>query len=282
MNTVTVYAMHGVVREKNNLLLTHATLDSWAQFEEHLAGRPHKYVPLSAALDGEGDALTIDDATVAAKHAAELARKHGHDATMFVNPCQVAMEKPYYLHQLSTMVDTATVENVAWDGMLCPLMTAPDKKAFRERVKQRFCQLAGEADRTALLELLATKVKPSNITVPDCLATLSAAQLGELLNRRISIQNHGWSHPHFGSLSQAEVQREINDAGQWLERQGFCREAYFAVPFGDILPRHDMEAPGCSVWFTLTGALGRGPIGARRWKRPRVWNRLQLEFSNKN
>src|SRR5581483_468258 len=113
----------------------------------HLAGRPEKYVPIDAALAGQGDALTIDDATFAGKHAAELARGHGHAVTLFVNPYHVTLARPYFFHRLSAMLDATAAAAVEFNGQRFALDGVAAREAFRETVKRRLCALALESER---------------------------------------------------------------------------------------------------------------------------------------
>ena len=101
----TVFVTHGVVRDRNSGLFCHRPFHDWEKLNQHLASRPEKYVSLADALKGCGDALTIDDATEAAKEAAQLAIGHGHAITLFVNPAQVEAGRPYFFHQLNFLLD---------------------------------------------------------------------------------------------------------------------------------------------------------------------------------
>src|SRR3954469_14208252 len=89
-----VLAIHGVTTTIDRSGFSGRNLLSGAQLHHFLAASP-RFGPLSQALRGGGHALTIDDSMVAARDAAVMARKHGHDVTLFVNPGQIESGAPY-------------------------------------------------------------------------------------------------------------------------------------------------------------------------------------------
>ncbi|MGP8231674.1 MAG: hypothetical protein ACLQL2_03285 [Methylovirgula sp.] len=72
-----IYALHGVIDHVDTKLFSHRNMTAAGRVQAWLDTQ-HKLVPLADALAGKGDALTIDDATVASAQAAMLARQRGH------------------------------------------------------------------------------------------------------------------------------------------------------------------------------------------------------------
>src|SRR4051794_15158027 len=100
-----ILTMHGVVRERNRDLFVHRNRLDHNGFELYLKKRHQRFVSIELALRGEGDALTIDDGTHAAGVAAQLAVKHGHAATLFVNPYHTVSGDSYFFAWVDTALD---------------------------------------------------------------------------------------------------------------------------------------------------------------------------------
>ena len=99
-----IYALHGVIDRVDGKLFSHRNMTPADRVRARL-DTGQKMVPLADALAGKGDALTIDDATVASAQAALLARQLGHAVTLFVNPWQVADGRAYAFAALHWLLD---------------------------------------------------------------------------------------------------------------------------------------------------------------------------------
>jgi len=81
------------------------------------------------------DVLTIDDATVGAARACVLAREAGHEVILFVNPAQIARQRPYWFSRLDAILDERAVASVAFDGQEFDLSAGLSLRAFRLAIK---------------------------------------------------------------------------------------------------------------------------------------------------
>jgi peptidoglycan/xylan/chitin deacetylase (PgdA/CDA1 family) len=278
MNHSRVHVIHGVVMRKNAGLICHRSFEDYELFEKHLAGRPDPYVSISEALDGKGDALTIDDATVAGKRAAELARRHGHAVTLFVNPYNVIQQKTYFFHRLNAIVEAIVVRGVRFEDVYFPLATFQQKIILRKYAKYRLHQMSSELARSGFLDQLEEQAGLANPPLPEHLATLSFDDLVQLDRLGVAIENHGWTHAYYGPFTEQEIQLEMQDASEWLDSHGWGRECSFAVPFGDVFPPRGSTFLDCASWFTLAPSFPPGPIGQKVWRHFSVWNRTLLEL----
>jgi hypothetical protein len=91
-----IYVTHGALSNWSSQRISHALMLPEANFETHLRQRTEKYVTISQALMGCGDALTIDDASYAGFRAASLARCYGHSVTWFINGMNVEQNLQYF------------------------------------------------------------------------------------------------------------------------------------------------------------------------------------------
>jgi len=279
MQNLTIYAMHGVVDTLDINCLCHRTMHDRTLFANHLAKRPKKYVTINDALNGRGDALTIDDATVAAKEAALLARSHGHEVSLFANPYNVVLQKSYFFHQINMLLDSTTATSIAVSGVSLPSITLSEKVKVKKKIKEQYCRLSMEGERSLLVAELAAQLGVTNVPLPRFLATLSTEDLTYLRKQGVAIENHGWSHADYSRLSDACVKLEVEDGQQWLMANGFGQNYHFAVPFGHPLPTRHQAFPHCTVWFLENHNIPPGPIGKGIWRQEttaKVWNRTQL------
>jgi peptidoglycan/xylan/chitin deacetylase (PgdA/CDA1 family) len=237
-----------------------------AAFSRFLAEQ--KFVTLREALAGQGDALTVDDATRASAEVCRLARSLGHPVTLFVNPGQVESGEPYWFMLLNALFDGLRRSSYRLDGTRYPTTTFRERVKLREVVKGRISVLGEEAARSEAVRQLARRWKVRSLTVPPHAETLRIGDLEDLLARGVELQNHGWWHANHLALSPEESALEVRRGRAWLKERLGVEASYFAVPYGEPLPS-PQAAPWCTVWFTLL-APPHGSIG------PAVWNRKDV------
>ncbi len=269
-----IYATHGTVARRETFRFTHRNMLDEAAYIHWLQNLKEPLGSLDDALEGKGDALSIDDGTFAAARAAELAVSLGHRVTLFVNPHHATTGAQYFFARLNAALDACTLRTVEWRGQRCRLDGYGEKKEFRARVKKELRALPSEALReTVMDECLACLACPMAIGArpPRELESLNANDLARLRDRGVEIENHGWTHGELGALDAGAASEEIESARQWLEEFLDVRSRYFAVPFGDTFPPEGL-AGGWRVWFLLTAGH---PVG---WLPERVYNRQTLEL----
>lgn len=263
-----VWAMHGVIEEVDRQRFAHRNLLETEAVRQHLRSRS-AYVSLADALAGNGDALTIDDATCAGADAALLARQHGHAVTLFVNPGQVESREPYHFLVLNTALDALSDERCTFEGTTYPTATTAERQALRRTIKSRLATIKEERGRLEFVRALGREWGVHDLRVPAHFETLSRDDLIELCSAGVDLQNHGWSHSHHPNLTPSESLREIHEGRRWLERELNLQAPYFAVPFGDALP-HGPTSEACDVWFSVDHRMPRGAYP------PNVFNREEL------
>jgi hypothetical protein len=267
-----IYEMHGVIQSHSHQLLTHRWMLDAERFDRFISQRS-PFVTLGRALEGRGDALTIDDATQAAYNAATLARNRGHEVTLFVNSKNVRESTPYYLHVLSSILDKAAPVELE---LLCrkhlPSEVPAEKTKVREFLKHHFSRLPNESTRQSLLRLVAADLSMAELPIADHLQTLSCEQIAQLIDRGVQLENHGASHADLSIFRDDDVRNEITECKNWLQTHFSIESRYFAVPFGNVLPRFDVGDEIASCWLTANRALHSGFVG------PKVYNRAELRI----
>lgn len=264
--------MHGVVNRLKPDSCAQRGLFEAAQFIKHLRTRSRPYGDLYSAMGGKGDALTIDDATLAGCEAAKLARKHGHQVTLFINPGHIATRKPYAHILLSLMVDRTKLPRIVFQGNSFELYTFENKRTFREQLKQHVLTIAGEAALQKFVQLMAHRLKVADLAVPRPLQTASLAMLRQLRDKGVTIGNHGWSHAALGPLSVDAAREDIVAGRNWIRQKlGNDANAY-AVPYGRQLPPFRSRLEAYRVWLMDFNLLTPGFVG------PQIYNRVGLSL----
>ncbi|HEY6138624.1 MAG TPA: polysaccharide deacetylase family protein [Thermoanaerobaculia bacterium] len=262
-------ATHGVVANADAGSLVHRQLLDAERFAAFLQARP-RYVSVRDALAGKGDALTIDDATAAAADAARLARRYGHEVTLFVNGYNVESGAPYFFSRLAHALDTAKAERIRFAGTDYPLTSHPAKLRFRRAVKETLARIGSEDARQELVAEIV-RLAAGETTISPPLRALTLDELRELLDLGVELHNHGWTHVRVGALPPDEHAADIARGREWLRRSLGCDSDIFAVPNGDGLPPWP-SSPHYSIWLLLEDRWGYGEIA------PAVYNRRTLWF----
>lgn len=262
---MTIDAMHGVVDNFDANRFCHRNLVDAKTFRHHLQWRK-KYVSLESSLAGFGDALTVDDATVASGRAALMARELGHEVTLYVNPWNVQSEAPLFFQVLNWMLDNAVRQFAVFRNHHFQLTDHRSMQLFRRAVKQQYLQCSLENSCRSVIDEAqkALGVDQQDID-PNC-RSLSTAEIKELLKAGVRIENHGWMHLNV-SESDVGTTDNILRGRAWLKDHLGVLSSTYAVPFGDHKPPSAGLLTICATWFTLTSQLPAGFVGERIFNR---------------
>lgn len=267
-----VYAMHGIVEKHNSGYLAHFNFISRKKFLIHLRTRQTAYVRLEASLRGEGDALTIDDATYAALDAAMLARDYGHEVTLFINPNNVIEGTAHFFAQLVLAIDKAQLDSVYFLGRTFALRHNEGRRELRLHVKQHLMSLKLEEDRLSCVASLAQALELNEIAIPRYFQTLDHKSLDNIVGRGIRIGNHGWTHAAVDALTPCCAKEEILRARKWIEHHFPQNGIQYAAPFGKSQPPFPVTPEICSTWLLCDHLRPTGYLGKN------VFNRLRLSL----
>jgi hypothetical protein len=216
--------------------------------ERFFQRRSVKFVDLEVALAGEGDALTIDDATRGAAAMALAARQAGHEVTLFVNPGYVSEAKPYYFHMLSLFVSSC--EQFSYGGKRLDASLFEAKRRVRRAIKSDLLDIPLDEDKQVEVLNLFEENRLEFSGLPDHLRTLTTQELLALAELGVRLENHGWEHPHYRALSVRERCSQMRDGRDWLKALDRRFGDFFAVPYGDHAPGAEIEAAG-RCWFNV-------------------------------
>jgi len=178
--------MHGIAENlQPGRRFVHCDLHDWHAFEYALRDRSTRgasYVPLRDAIQGQGDALTIDDSTVAAANAARMARKHKQPVTLFVNGMHIAERVPYWFARINAALDAAPPRKMTCGKHALDLRKKKDKNRWRGIVKRDVLREATERGRQAVAAkaIKTLGLDPDRVILPRYLESITATDLQEL------------------------------------------------------------------------------------------------------
>jgi hypothetical protein len=241
--------LHGVRAGVSCALFVDRNLEELATVATYLDSRA-PYVSLAACLQGKGDALTVDDSTIASAAAARLARQKGHEVTLFLNGYNIEESVPYFFSRLNAILDATQLDEVDFEGRRCDLRTFAAKQQFRGAIKRRLSLMASERDRQNYVTRVGEGLQAENAVIPDFLRPISPEDVRELVELGVDIQNHGWTHVRPAALSPDECARDIQAGRAWLRDFSPAPADLYAVPNGDCLPPWE-SSPHYRAWFLL-------------------------------
>jgi hypothetical protein len=227
-----IYFTHGAVDRWNAERISHGLMLSESVLTRHLRQRTSKYVPLTEALAGNGDALTIDDATYAGLTAALLARKYGHAVSWFVNGMNVEQQLPYFPFQLSWMLDQTHQTGCFFDRQHWDLTRKDDRRALRLRLKQNYMRMGSCEEIDELVEAFSACVGVASSTLDEALATVTSNELALAADAGVELRNHGWTHVNPQILSKRALTADVRRNETYLASFGRQDVRIFAPPFG--------------------------------------------------
>jgi hypothetical protein len=257
-----IFTSHGIVVSAQRNLFIHRNMHDREAFRAYLQNRSDKpFVSLNDALNGKGDALTFDDATEASADGAAMAIELHHRATLFINPFNIENNLPYIFVLLNIILDEIRSDTAFFDGASHPTGSFDQKKLLRGYIKDKLANFSDYYKRLEIIEELAKTNKTSFENVPSHLKTISKERVRQLIEMGVDIQNHGWFHCNFSSLSAEQCYNSVKMSRDWINAEFGIDPRYFAVPFGDVLPPNRQITNACDVWFLLYNYLHEGFVG---------------------
>lgn len=256
---IDVLALHGVVDRPRSDVFCDRNMVEAERLRAFLQSAP-KFVPLQVALKGEGQALTIDDATEAAARTALLARSFGHAVTLFVNPWQVEDGRAYGFSWLNAIMDQANGKTLEWHGRVFELIDGRAKQTFREAVKSAMRAHVRPEQNYALLERIRMSLAIERVDIPAHLRCLPLERLQELKDAGVYIENHYWSHLDPAVHTHAHFVADWRRAQEWLRDRLGISSRFFACPFGEFFPPRDFLLANGIVCLLLHNGYPQGAI----------------------
>lgn len=267
-----IFCIHGIVEKRNKKNFLHRNMLDKEKFRKYLMQRERKFVSLDNALNGKGDALTIDDGTEAGAEAAQIAVSLGHKVSLFINPFYIAQNKPYVFVLLNVILHCLDKNKAVFAGESFSIHSFEEKKALRKIIKNHLAKYPDYAERLKILNDFVSLNRIRLCDFPSHLKVISVDHLRKLAQSGVDIQNHGWTHCDFSSLSIDGIIQSIRQANEWFISEITYQTNYFAVPFGDVIPPSKNILRETSCWFLLHDLLGTGFIGEK------IYNRAPLEL----
>lgn len=265
-----IIEIHGTIENVDRTRMSHRRMLNRANFLQW-AGRQRPLVTASEASRGLGTAITIDDGTVAAMETALLLREMGHEVTVFVNPHYVIAVASYPFHVLSAALDELAGRRVSYQKQLWDLQDRLTREALRQCIKRELlAQRTNPAYEAVVLEFLS-QVGLTGLSMPPHLRPIDAADVVRLVEKRVAVENHGWTHLNFESLCDEERRSNVMRGAEWLRGLGAGMQNLFAVPYGKVWPSQTLGLLDCALWMLADRTLKSGLVG------PGLFNRASID-----
>lgn len=264
-----IYAIHGVTYSWMPYLFEQRILLDSQAFASYLSTRS-RFGSLSEAVRGVGDALTIDDSTRAAGEAARLALRYGHEVTMFINGFNIEFQRSYCFSIVNWLLDHTPAKSVQLNGTNYPLGTFAEKCHFRRQIKEIYRYFQDPKETSYFAERLASSLDIEIGPLSNDAAVLSREEMADLFSRGVGIGNHGWGHIDPKHLSVHEFEDHIMQNKEWIRNMLGVSSAFYAVPFGEGVPRISFSEGLFDHCFLLNDKLPACRLSKR------VYNRTDL------
>lgn len=259
-----IYVSHGVVGNHSSGLFCHQFLLDRKNFEFYIKHKPNKYVTIENALDGKGEAFTIDDATYSSYDAAKILKKYGHEVTFFINPFYIENQVDYWFLKLNFFLDTVSQSKVNLDNKEFLLSAYQNKLTFRNELKAIVAGLPTEEERQQVLKTIL-KINIDKIKIPFYLKTISETDVLDLHRLGVNIQNHGWTHRQLKDAKEDDIKREIMLGKEWINKKLQYDPGFYAVPFGDCTPTNNLQ--NFTYWFLSKKSIALGSVSKKVYNR---------------
>ncbi len=268
-----IYASHGVVTDYSSDNFCHYNFLDQHKLENFLKNKMQKYVSLSQALVGQGDAFTIDDSTYAALKMANILRSYDHQVTIFVNPYYVEYQIDYWFVILNYLLQHYSYASINWNGIRYDMNSYQKKLIFRKMLKEIISIIDSEEQRHNFLGKVFN-LTIADLKLPTYLKTITKQDIVSLQNIGVDIQNHGWTHKQLKGASLSMVLNEILLGRNWFKQLFGIDTRFYAVPFGDTLPpSKEFDTSVFDYWFSLQKLWQPGVISHK------IYNRLAFRFN---
>jgi hypothetical protein len=193
---------------------------------------------------------------------------------LFVNPAQIVRGQPYFFSLLDAHLDARRISSIAYMGKRYNLDISPELRAFRGAAKQVLCSLS-ERDALAHVSELKDDLHAGGSAIPDHAQPLTLADLIELRDMGVIIENHGWSHIEIRLLSPSAFAEHVVRGREWLLAKLSIPSIDYAVPFGlSAVPSHSGHHVLGTV-FLANPALPPMQVDCASWNRVDITQTLQ-------
>lgn len=227
----------------------------WASIRK----RSSRFVSLNDALQENGDAITIDDAIIAAYDAAKILVKYGHKVTVFINPYYIEERAAYWFCFLDTTLKHQESELNKTGS--CDMEET--FKLYRRGIKSVIQNLPSEPEKISFLERLF-KVQMKSFVMESALKTLTKHHILELKEYGVDIQNHGWFHKDY--TRKEDTYDNIFRANEWMSGVFGIQPSSYAVPFGGF-HSYKHSIPQIKMIFYNTKLLPTGRLSEFAYNR---------------
>jgi hypothetical protein len=228
------HLIHGVVARRDRKRRAHRLYVSTDDFVRHLRSGVRYGSPAEILGDANAPAriLTVDDSTRGGAEACLIARELGHEVMFFINPEPVVSGQPYFFSLFDTFVDARKVDLIEIEGGRRLRIDSPAAiRTWWCSVRASLMVLDAEAS-LATVQRIGLALGCADSALPDHLKPVSRAELIQLRDAGVRVENHGWTHLDLAGMTHASFCDHYCRAQQWLRKELGVASVWYASPFG--------------------------------------------------
>lgn len=265
-----IYEMHGAILCADSTLVINRRFVSHEKFFARIEELP-KFVSIDDALLGQGNAMTIDDGTFAAFNTAKKLREYGHQVTLYINGLNSDQQVPYFFLRLSAALDLA-LRSGTLTMMRRDFGDFTSTEDLRARVKSKLLSVRRVDHCERIVDEICFAILGGTyVALPPEAQTIGRSQILELVERGVTLGNHGWEHISYSGLTSAEINHQFSKNREWIEGLGCSFCSSLVAPFGAISNIEGSEQLGA----TYLDASRNAPAG---WISSNHYNRRSLDY----
>jgi peptidoglycan/xylan/chitin deacetylase (PgdA/CDA1 family) len=135
-------------------------------------------------------------------------------------------------------------------------------------MKDQLIRVPSAAERAERLKGFVALSGVADFKLPRHVRALDNDHLHELVANGVQLENHGADHIDYAVYEPDAMREQVNSCRRWLSAEFGQESKYFAVPFGNMLPRFKLNDETMTVWLLQSRDLITGKVGPRLYNRP--------------
>jgi hypothetical protein len=203
--------------------------------------------------------LSVDDSTMGAARACQVAIDAGYSVTYFVNPWQIIEQSDYWFSRMDALLDANRRAKPRMGDRLFDLAEHASLRELRQILKTEARTLS-HACALEFIECVASEMRLTPGDSPEFARVVSLGVVRELKENGVTIGSHGWDHQCISALG-AQFNEDLRRANEWIDVELGSAPSSYAVPYGiERLPASAVQPLGL-VPYLADARLSEGHVG---------------------
>lgn len=258
-----IYEIHGAIDQVDPKKVSHRRILSMNKLINWINNK-ERFVSIADSLNGNGDAITIDDGIFLAYNTAKVIKINGHEISIFINGYNITRQEDYYFIRLNHILDYLTEKEVP-SGIA-------NIQEFRDQIKSKYLSALNNEECNMIVDDMSISfLGNKNNLIDSNFSICTTNHLFDLSKNGIVLGNHGWSHINYNLLNNEDFIKQFKLNEDWIYELGlsFCSEV--VVPFGKLNGNKIKEIKTDKVILLADKSLPAG------WLADNIYNRYSID-----